>query len=475
MAISVLVSFAYFYQAGGWNQNSRYDLTRAIVEHRTIAIDAYHSNTGDKAHLDGHFYSDKAPGQSLVAVPVVALGFAAFGEDAGQRRPTSVITYAMTVVTSAIPAAVMALAIMGIAGRRRRSRGAALFAAVALSLATPMWAYATLFMGHALAASCLAIAVWGAVSLAERGNSRRDLLLGLAIGAAAGWAVVTEYPAAVPAALIALFALWQVRLDLRTRMPRVALGIAVGAGICTAVLLVYHQRAFGSPFQTPLKYLYGFHHVREQPFTLPRPSALASILFGAKRGLLPLAPVLVASVMGLVFMVRDRQSRALGCLCASIIVYYALFNASFATPMAGWSYGPRYMAAALPFWALALPWVWDRLEHRGWRVALIALAVWGVAWSLFAVSTTAQPPELFANPMKELFWPAFAEGDLSLNNQSFLELNASVKDLRGGGVDHDAFNLGELLGLRGHLSLVPLALVWGAASFFLWRRRREQS
>ena len=55
-------SFIYFYEGGGWNQNSRFDLLRAMVERHTLQIDAYHENTQDKAHLRGHYYSDKAPG-----------------------------------------------------------------------------------------------------------------------------------------------------------------------------------------------------------------------------------------------------------------------------------------------------------------------------------------------------------------------------------------------------------------------------
>ena len=35
----------YFFAGGGWNQNSQFDLTRAIVERHTFAIDAYAGNT----------------------------------------------------------------------------------------------------------------------------------------------------------------------------------------------------------------------------------------------------------------------------------------------------------------------------------------------------------------------------------------------------------------------------------------------
>src|SRR5215468_642838 len=64
------LSFTYFYEGGGWNQNSRFDLLRAIVERHTLTIDAYHENTEDKAHFQGHYYSDKAPGGVFLAVPV---------------------------------------------------------------------------------------------------------------------------------------------------------------------------------------------------------------------------------------------------------------------------------------------------------------------------------------------------------------------------------------------------------------------
>ena len=51
MGAVILSSFIYFYEGGGWNQNSRFDLLRAIVEKHTLRIDAYRENTQDDAHL----------------------------------------------------------------------------------------------------------------------------------------------------------------------------------------------------------------------------------------------------------------------------------------------------------------------------------------------------------------------------------------------------------------------------------------
>jgi hypothetical protein len=42
-------------------QNSRFDLTRAIVEKGTFEISSYASNTGDLGLRDGKVYSNKSP------------------------------------------------------------------------------------------------------------------------------------------------------------------------------------------------------------------------------------------------------------------------------------------------------------------------------------------------------------------------------------------------------------------------------
>ena len=64
--------YAYFFQGGGWGQNSRFDLTRSIVEQGTFEISSYSWNTGDLGVRDGKTYSNKSPGMSLLAVPVYA-------------------------------------------------------------------------------------------------------------------------------------------------------------------------------------------------------------------------------------------------------------------------------------------------------------------------------------------------------------------------------------------------------------------
>lgn len=459
--------YAYFYQAGGWNQNSRFDLTRAVVERGSTRIDAYHWNTGDKARVGGHFYSDKAPGQAFVAVPVVAAAELVAGLET--RRGVGFASWLATVLTSGLPVAVGALALLHAALLLGASRGAALFCALAFGLGTPLWAYATLFMGHALAAACLAIAFWSLVAI-QRGWASLTPLAAVH-GLACGWAVVTEYTAAPVAALFGIAA--AVLLVGRSGGWRAAarpLAALFGVSLaCAALLGAYQASAFGSVWETPLRHLYLFPHVRDQPFTAPRVAALYEILLGAHRGLLPLAPLLVLAPVGVAVAARrpDRRMAVLG--AAAVVVYYVVLNASFATPMAGWSYGPRYLGAALPFAALPLAFVWDAAPRRWQRAALVAALLWGAFLALVAVATTAQPPEVFRSPVTELLLPAFADGDLALNHQSFDDASADPHALRGGGRERAAWNLGLLVGLSGGWSLVPLALV-GMASFPVARR-----
>src|SRR5438067_2311838 len=50
---------------------TRLALSRSIAERGSVDIDPYHRLTTDRAFYNGHWYSDKAPGLSLIALPTV--------------------------------------------------------------------------------------------------------------------------------------------------------------------------------------------------------------------------------------------------------------------------------------------------------------------------------------------------------------------------------------------------------------------
>jgi len=173
LGAALFFSYAYFYQAGGWNQNSRFALVRAILERHTLQIDAYQLHTGDRAIWREHYYSDKAPGASLLALlPVEAAR--AISRLAGVEPESfpgiAWTSYVAAVATSAVFTTMAALGVFWLSRRWGATRGAALFAATAYGVATPAWAYATLFMGHGQTAGCLMVTLIAAEIL--RASSR---------------------------------------------------------------------------------------------------------------------------------------------------------------------------------------------------------------------------------------------------------------------------------------------------------------
>jgi len=168
---------------------------------------------------------------------------------------------------------------------------------------------------------------------------------------------------------------------------------------------------------------------------------------------------------------RSRHGFAPALVALMIGAYYLVLNASYIYWEGGWSYGPRHLSPSLPFVALGAAPVWDSASKAG-RMLLVVCCVWGAALSLIAVSTTAQPPGNLQSPVHDFLWPAFRAGDLSVNHQSFVDYTADPDRLRGGVRSHAAWNVGELLGLRGLWSLLPLAGIWGVAAWSLTRDAR---
>ena len=457
IGLVLFFSYAYFYQAGGWNQNSRFALVRAIIERHTLQIDAYQLHTGDRALFEGHYYTDKAPGASLIAlVPVAAArGIDRLvGVDPEDFPGLAWTSYVASIATSAVFTVVAALAVFWLCLEWGYSRAAAIFAALAYGLATPAWAFATLFMEHGLTAGCLMLAFLFAQ---RRHASPRDERL---VGIWTGLAVVCELQSSIPAAFIVALALANTRSDHRERLPGAVLRIVSAGFVVGLVFFAYNTLAFGSPFHVGYSSEEGFEHLKSGFFGITMPSLwrLGAILVGRYRGIVPLAPVIAAMPIGLILLWRLPSRRRAVVTVIAIAAFYFLLNASYYYWEGGWSYAPRQVTPALPFLALGLAPLWDTWGRAG-RAALSALAIVGVAFALIAVSTTPQPPSNLRWPLADLLWPAFRDGDLSINTQTFVH-NSLNGELRNNPSHHAAWNLGQLAGLKGHASLVPLGVVW---------------
>ncbi len=473
LGVVTFLSFIYFYEGGGWNQNSRFDLLRAIVERHTLQIDAYHENTEDKAHFRGHYYSDKAPGLVFLAVPFAMTArpvLRIVGLDPESPRGEVALSYVVSACAVALPTALAGVCLFFLGLRFGGGSSGAGFGTLVMCLGTPMWAYASLFWAHALVGACLVFAFASALKLRENNSARGDLLWALAAGLAAGWATVTEYPAAPASAMLAVLALSQAWPRGSAARWRVMAGVGAGAGICLIVLMSYLHAAFGG-FRPSYSYYdpNAFSFMQQQGYlglTYPHPDRLLKILFGCSRGLFFASPVAVAVPFGLWWLWKRKAHRAAALVAGAIAAYYFLFNASFYWWKAGLSFGPRYAGACIPLLCVGLAVVWGRATVV-WRRVLVGLGVCSVFVALIVVSTTSQLPMQDSCPLVHLAWPAFWSGELAANRESMLTVGEA-------GGEHGAFNLGELVGLRGLASLIPLFAIWGAAALCWWRMSRVE-
>jgi hypothetical protein len=432
-------TYAFFHYEGGFNQNVRFDLTRAIVERGTLVIDAYHENTLDKAYRDGHYYADKPPGASLLGVPGYFLFHRVLlllGVDPGAREAQRWGFYAARVTSVAVMGAIAGVvflrAIAPFVTLRR-----AIVLTMGLGLATLAFPYSTVFYGHQIAATALFFAF--TVLFAHRRREVQSAATLAAAGAAAAAAGIADYAAFLPAALLGLYLLSG------PAPVRTAAWFLAGAVPPAVGLLAYHAICFGSPLSTGFaheafpfwraKYGAGFYGV-----AWPKPAALFQLTVGGQRGLFYQAPWLLLCIPGLWQLIRVRRWRAEGILIAAVLLVMLAFNASLHSWEGGWTMGARYLIPAVPFLAFAAAFGSGRAVAVGVAV-LLPLSLLSM---LAGAAVKPEVPVLFANPLRDFLLPYFFDGKLSIPDP-------------GG----EAFNLGERLGgLRGLRSLLPLLALW---------------
>ncbi len=422
-----LLLFVLVWLSTGWfgswegNPNNATRLFAAIelVERGDARIDDWAPLTIDKAVFDGHVYLDKAPGMTLLALPAVALADAVTGDRAtgivrsvGDTRLDRFLKWRLRLAAITGPALLTAIAAvllydLGLALTGRAAAG--LVAALGYALGSPIWGLSTTIMGHAAVAALFVIAVWALARAAARGHGI-PALLG---GAALGYAVVVEYQAVLAGSAIALWAVWR----LRGHPDRVRLlGLAAAGGIAGLMpLLAYNLIAFGTPFRIGYAGVQGFEGMQQGLFGLgvPRLSVLFEIVFGDRRGLVWVAPILVLAVPGLASLAEDRRGKGIGLVAIAVVAIGLLVNAAYVYWDGGNATGPRHAMAMAGLFALGLAPFWSGLRHGWQRIATAGLLGLSMAINLMiAAAEIFAPPEYRFPLWSAVYDLRFRHGDL---------------------------------------------------------------
>lgn len=432
----LIFSFIYFYHPVLYdNSLTRLDLTYSIVIDHSIKIDYWNRNTADKALQGGHYYCDKAPGLSLAAAPV--FGLLAMSLRSLVIDPANpLFAYLLTLIVVSIPSALSFMLLFRIIRSYTGGDASAAAITLATALGSICFTYSTQFYGHEFAAS-LAISALYIIFMPMRegrGVSVRELLL---CGLLCGAAVVSDYPAALPCAVIAALAFLHAK-------PRWNIfWLAAGAIPPLAVLAAYNAAAFGNPFSL------GYFKEALPKFasgntrglggvTLPDFTVMMKLLFSPQTGLLWLSPFLLFAFSGAVRAFRHsgwKKYLAIGAMVIFILVL--LMNAGYYEPYGGYVPGPRFLTTGIPFLSIAIAAGWAGMRPV-WKSVFAALAALSIAVNFTLNAVEPHVPHDFSSAMFQFIFPLLRDGFV-FNN------------------------IGSLLNVCGYYSLIPLVAALGAA------------
>jgi hypothetical protein len=406
-----LLSFAAFAWLSPQNPangqvTTRLALTLSIVEDGKLDIDRFAALTIDKAKVDGHFYADKLPGHSFLAIPIVALTHAIIGGDTDDPATFRRYAFAATVGVNGLLSALAAAVLFLLAIRLDAPPPAALFASFALALATPFFGWSTAFFAHTVTGSLLifAFALVAAGHLGGGRWSRRPTFLGAVVGLVLGYTLVVDLTSAP---IVAGCGLLCVGAALRSGIGRgvqVAVGGIAGGIVGLLPLPIYNQLAFGSPLKLGYSSVVGFAGMKEGFFgiTIPDPSTAFQLVFGTYRGILPLSPVLILAPLGLIAMFRAARATR---VAAGVVLFafgaQLLINSSYHYWNGGSSTGPRHLVSAIPFLAITLAFTWPR---RATHLLLLAASL---ALSLICASVDMFVAQKVRAPLTDYLLPSF--------------------------------------------------------------------
>lgn len=422
-AIFLLFSCVYILTSQGrtnsYDGQSMFATTRSLAQHGTLAISSVSASAFGTRGRGGLFYSKYGIGQSLAELPLYYLGKLA-GWLAGAKAAE--IAEAVAMLTNPLIMAATCAVFYGIVRRLGYRRATAVWATLALGIATSFWPYSKSDFSEPLLALSLAVAVLCALWASQILSSPREsenrtaklevLSLDLVTGAALGVAVLTKYAAVIYLPVFVLLIILSVptvppselqrptsiHLSLRLERLTALLAPVILAGIL--VLLVDALR-FGSVWSTG-------YAPSDRPFSGSILVGLPGLLISPTSGIFLYDPLLFAGLLAIPVLLRSRPSEAL--LTLGLVGGSLVFYASYRTWSGGSAWGPRYLVPILPYLMLPLlalgcfgsqEKAHDRIAEHMWRRRLIR----GTTLALAFVSVVAQFIGVCVNYlMEDAYW-----------------------------------------------------------------------
>jgi len=441
-----LAAFAYF--AGSTqdgNTHSRLGLVRAIaVEHR-FEIDTTQLTyewrdflTQDRSFYNGHYYSDKAIGSSVIGAAIWAPVHAVLYL-MGLPTDGRVFRVGATFLGVSVLCAFLAPLIYWFVATVADGRRAALVT-VAIVFGTPLLKYSTAYYGHVQAGLFLFVAflVWW---YAKR-RHQLSYVQAFASIALVGFMVVTEYPTALLALVFGGYMLWVLRELGRAADWRVWAASAAGGLLALSPMLYYNHSVYGNVLTT------GYQHHATAKFAaahaqglsgvgLPDPIVMMAMTFHPLMGIFWQSPVLLLAAPGWMAMRRAGAHPELWFSLSAIFAYVALISGYYEWS-GGLAYTPRHLIPLFPLFAIPLAFLSRRWLTIGWCLTGVSIVQHMVAmaakWNYISrmlretLDANHHPTTVFVSTIWTICWQNLRDG-LYVANRGALFMPAGFTTL----------------------------------------------
>jgi hypothetical protein len=476
--IFFFITYAYFFQGGGWTENTRICLTRAILHEQTFIIDSYKEdsqdppfefvNTGDWAFREGHYYTNKSPGLSILAIPGYALGEKIMRRIYPNNPEKQVwgASYLATISTVGLSGALLCVLMLHMLHHFFGfSRGRSLALVLIFGTGTLIFGYSTAFYCHSVSSFFCMLTLMLLMHIKHKPSKHSGLQAALA-GAAASMAVLVE---ASTLYLMPCFILYLLNCKHGWRLTMFFLAACIPAGLFQ---LYYNWACFGGPLETSYAHANPAVMVYKNGslFGWPTIRSLLELTVFPYRGLLVSSPILLMIVPGIVLLFKKKNLRAELFFATAVSLIFLMLIASIHAWYGGSAPGPRYLVPAYPFMFLLTVFAFKKFPRTYAAVALLSICI-NLAITIVGINI----PGDIKFPLKDVVLKNILQGSVSINPVPFAHFDQypniyAMADIEQWQPNFNSFNWGEILFPHSLMSILPLLLFW---LVWIWLMRRR--
>jgi hypothetical protein len=371
LTVSILFAFllAKHDVSHAGNETSRYSVVESVLERGTFIIDDSFFSTPDKGERDGHFYGDKPPLLTFVAIAwgYMLKGFGIRYLDGDYYRAvylTNVLVFLLSCLTGWF-------FYVGLRRRPRMPEPYRITMSVLSVVSTLVLSYSVTMNNHTLSAA----AMMGLVLLLERcEESGLTRLRAFLAGVMTGLLLNLEF---VTGGVMGLAVFVFVLTSAAPHRIENALMYAAGAGLLVLSEAGMNMISYGSPL--PLYLMTHKPSFVEKNYL----SYAFHILFGYEGFFLYMPALLFAGFA--CASERMRRDRVFVCMMVSTAATMFLFAVG-TSDFGGWCYGYRFLIPFAPvlLYYAAVYFGRPRPRLKRWTLFRLAL-IWGIVFSLVGV------------------------------------------------------------------------------------------